>query len=46
LAWAYELDGMLNVADLQQLKAEVPAKNNQDVASPTAEETPEVKATA
>jgi flagellar biosynthesis protein len=46
LAWAYEMDGKLNDADMQQLKAEVAAQNNQEGASPKAEETPEVKATA
>jgi flagellar biosynthesis protein len=34
LAWAYEMDGKLNDADMKQLKAEVAAQNNQDVASP------------
>ena len=46
LAWAYELDGKLNDADLQQLKAEVAAQNNQNVVSPQAEEKEEVKAAA
>jgi flagellar biosynthesis protein len=46
LAWAYEMDGKMNDADMQQLKAEVAAQNNQDISSPKAEETPEVKATA
>ena len=46
LAWAYEMDGKLNDADMQQLKAEVAAQNNQQGTSPKAEAKPEVKATA
>jgi flagellar biosynthesis protein len=42
LAWAYEMDGKLNDADIQQLKAEVSAQNNQKGASPKAEETQEL----
>jgi flagellar biosynthesis protein len=46
LAWAYEMDGKLNDADMQLLKAEVAAQNNQEVVSLKAEETPEVQASA
>ena len=46
LAWAYEMDGKLNDADMQQLKAEVAAQNNQESGSLKAEETPEVQASA
>ena len=46
LAWAYEMDGKLNDADMQQLKAEVAAQNNQENGSLKAEEAPEVQASA
>lgn len=46
LAWAYEMDGKLNDADMQLLKAEVAAQNNQEVVSLKAEETPEFQASA
>jgi flagellar biosynthesis protein len=46
LAWAYEMDGKLNDVDMQQLKAEVAAQNNQESGSLKAEETPEVQASA
>ena len=46
LAWAYEMDGKLNDADMQLLKAEVAAQNNQESGSLKAEEAPEVQASA
>lgn len=46
LAWAYEMDGKLNDADMQLLTAEVSAQNNQESGSLKAEEKPEVQASA
>lgn len=41
LAWAYEMDGKLNDADMLQLKADAAANNNETSLSPKAVDKPE-----